>query len=195
MPTSRSVRPPQPLVCASSVKHDLVVAGDGLDDRLDWAWLEDADRNELVSALQEGDLSSNEVLITLARLASSTTGAPFSQVSLIGDEQAVPVACGFENDPSARTPAEDSLCSVTVAGGEPLAVTSAPSDPLVRDLPPVAEGSVRSYLGAPIFSPAGQPLGAICAFGPEPRDWSATEMEVMVDLATLAAREILASGA
>lgn len=170
------------------------MADDAPDDGLDWTWLKDAERNELVKDLQDGDLSRNEVLLTLARLASATTGAPFSQVSLIGDEQAVPVAYGFDTDPSARTPAEDSLCSVTVAGGEPLAVTSAPSDPLVRDLPPVAEGSVRSYLGAPIFSPAGQPLGAICAFGPEPREWSATEMEVMVDLATLVSHEILASG-
>ena len=104
------------------------------------------------------------------------------------------MAYGFDTDPSARTPAEDSLCSVTVAGGEPLAVTSARSDLRVRDLPPVAAGAVRSYLGAPIFSPGGQPLGAICAFGPGPRGWSPTEMEVMVDLAALASHEILSSG-
>jgi serine phosphatase RsbU (regulator of sigma subunit)/PAS domain-containing protein len=62
-------------------------------------------------------------------------------------------------------------------------VTDARRDARVRDLPPVAGGAVVSYLGYPLVRAGGQVVGALCVFGPHPREWSEDDIATLRQLA------------
>ncbi len=47
-----------------------------------------------------------------------------------------------------------------------------------------------SYLGVPVRSPDGQVLGALCAIGTEPRDWSQDDLRLIEDLAAIVEHEL-----
>ncbi|MET0765075.1 MAG: SpoIIE family protein phosphatase [Blastococcus sp.] len=127
----------------------------------------------------------------LAEFAAQLLGAEYSQVSLLSDAQVVPTGFGLPPGAvGAETPLADSLCTVTAAGSGPLAVTDAPSDERVRHLPPVVSGTVGCYLGYPLVRPDGQVVGAVCVFGPEPREWSDTDIATLRQLASAVMTEL-----
>ncbi len=120
-----------------------------------------------------------ELVHRLTALATRLLGVGRAQMSLLGAEQWVASTAGFTLPQGARgSPLSESLCSVTVASGGPLLIQDAPRHPWVRDLPPVRDGRVRRYVGVPLVSAAGTPIGALCAFdertAPLPADAAAT---------------------
>ena len=56
--------------------------------------------------------------------------------------------------------------------------------------PPVTSGQVGAYLGTPLTGTSGQVIGALCVFGPEPRDWSDTDVATLRQLAESAVTEL-----
>ncbi|NDR58073.1 GAF domain-containing protein [Aliiruegeria sabulilitoris] len=65
----------------------------------------------------------------------------------------------------------------------PLAVDDKDSHPLGAELADLGKLPYRSYLGAPVFGPTGDALGALCVVDPRVRHWSEEDIEVMQDLA------------
>ena len=127
----------------------------------------------------------------LAEFAARLLGAEASQISLLGDTQIVPAGFGLAPEAiGAETPLADSLCTVTAAGTGPLAVADARSDDRVRHLPPVAGSRVGSYLGYPLIRASGQVVGALCVFGPEPREWSDDDVATLRQLAAAVMTEL-----
>ncbi|MCW2501022.1 MAG: putative sensor protein [Frankiales bacterium] len=110
----------------------------------------------------------------LTTLAARVLRAPVAQVSLLGESaQIVATLHGAELTEQARhSPLEHSLCSITAASGQPLVVADAATHPWVRDLPPVTTGAVGAYLGVVLTDAAGQVLGSLCVYDPQPRAWS-----------------------
>ena len=132
-----------------------------------------------------------EGLDRLTGLAAMLLGAPYAQVSLLGDEQVIASLTGRELDSSpTTTPRADSLCTVTVASGRPLAVTDARRDERVSGLPPVTSGAVSAYLGVPLVDSAGLTLGALCVFDEQPRTWTAQDVGVLGELAASVVAEL-----
>ena len=133
----------------------------------------------------------NPALNRLAELAARLLGARSAQVSLLSDVQHV---AGGAGDAAAavgeRGPAEDSLCTVTVAGLAPLVVPDAPNDPRVAPLGPVRSGVVGSYLGVPLIADDGHAIGAFCVFDPEPRSWSESDVTLLQQLAAPVVAEL-----
>lgn len=125
----------------------------------------------------------------LADLAAQLLGADSAQVSLLTEVQTIAgaTASGAAGDES---PLADSLCSVTARGGGPLVVADAITDDRVAGLPPVTSGAVGSYLGVPLRAGSGAIVGALCVFGPEPREWHADDVALLSKLAGPVAAEL-----
>jgi serine phosphatase RsbU (regulator of sigma subunit)/PAS domain-containing protein len=131
------------------------------------------------------------VLDRLAGLAARLLGTDAAQISLLTDVQTVAAGTGpAAGSVGGVSPLADSLCTVTAAGTGPLVVGDARCDDRVRDLPPVASGQVGSYLGVPLAGHAGQVIGALCVFGPEPREWSDGDIATLRQLGQSAVTEL-----
>ena len=122
------------------------------------------------------------VLDRLAALAARLLAAPSAQVSLLTDRQTVAGAAGVVRAVGASR-LEDSLCTVTAAGGAPLSVADTMGDARTRRLPPVTSGAVGTYLGVPLLAADGSAIGAFCVFGPEPRTWLPADVALLTELA------------
>lgn len=126
--------------------------------------------------------SAVPALDRLSALAARLLGAESAQVSLVTDEQVVLGGTGAAvSSVGLSSPAEDSLCTVTVESRAPLAVADATTDPRVRHLPPVTSGAVASYLGVPLVS-RDHVVGALCVFGAEPRPWHEDDVALLEEL-------------
>ncbi|WP_244928132.1 SpoIIE family protein phosphatase [Nocardioides sp. W7] len=119
----------------------------------------------------------------LADLAARLTGAGSAQVSIVADDLTVMGGVGdAAASVGAASPAEESLCTVTVRENAPLGVPDALRDPRVRHLPLVASGVVGAYLGIPLVVD-GHAVGALCVFDREPREWSERDVSLLEELA------------
>jgi GAF domain-containing protein len=134
----------------------------------------------------------NPVLDRLCALAARLLSAGSAQVSLLTDVQVVVggVGLGALSVQEGATAREDSLCTVTVAGGRPLVVPDARDDRRVLTLPPVRTGAVGSYLGVPLTDGDGYVAGAFCVYDRDARTWSDDDLRVLQELATAAAAEL-----
>ncbi len=133
----------------------------------------------------------NPALARLAELAQRLLGSSACQVSLLTDVHTVAGGAGLPpGTVGSQGPLEESLCTVTAAGGAPLVVTRASTDTRVADLPPVVSGVVGSYLGVPLTADDGHAVGALCVFDPSPRSWSEADVTVLTQLAASAVAEL-----
>ena len=133
----------------------------------------------------------NTPLDRLSRLAALLLDAPYAQVSLITERQFVVSAHGSAPEREQRqTPAEDSLCTVTLLRGRPLAVADAERDERVSALRPVVDGDVRAYLGVPLRDGAGHLLGALCVHDKDVRTWAPEQVGVLAELAEAVVAEL-----
>lgn len=73
-----------------------------------------------------------------------------------------------------------SFCGHAILSSDGLDVRDAHEDPRFHDNPLVRGAPyIRYYLGLPVRSPAGFPVGALCAFDPDPRVTGLTEKMVL----------------
>ena len=86
------------------------------------------------------------------------------------------------------------FCHLAIASAGPLVIPDTHAHALYRRIPTVDSLGVAAYLGVPLRLPSGDAFGAFCAIDTEPRDWSATDVEVLVELAEAAEREIALRG-
>ena len=131
-----------------------------------------------------------EGLDRLTGLAAMLLRAPRSQVTLISDTEFVAAAVGLSAEDRAPSPAAESLCTVTLELGRPLAVTDAALDARVNALPPVMTGGVRAYLGVPLVDRAGLVLGALCVHDDVVRTWTAVDVGILSELAASVVAEL-----
>ena len=146
-----------------------------------------------VARVQEitGGVADSEVLRSLVRLASKVASSDCAQLSLLTDEQiATAVRCDDSGYSHATSALADSLCTVTVLSGDVLVAADAQAHPWLLDLPPVVSGAVRSYLGVPLLLADGTAVGALCVYGPEPREWTDRDVGLTCDVADIAALEL-----
>lgn len=135
---------------------------------------------------------SSRCVQRLTTLAARLLDAPCAQVSLLShSEQFVAAAVGVPGSAVApRTPALESMCSITVALARPFVVEDAAGHPWVQDLPPVTSGLVSSYLGVVLTDSPGHILGSLCVYGSDPRTWTDADVESLTALAEAVADEL-----
>jgi GAF domain-containing protein len=120
-------------------------------------------------------------------------GVPIALVSLVQpDQQVFPGMVGLAEPWASRrsTPLSHSFCLHVVGTARPLVITDSHDHPLVRDNAAVVDLGVRAYAGMPLTTQDGLVLGSLCAIDTAPRQWSATELDTLADLATACSAEL-----
>jgi GAF domain-containing protein len=92
-----------------------------------------------------------------------------------------------------QTPLDQSVCQYAVADGTPLIITDARTDPVFKNHAAVRSGAVGAYLGIPLTDFEGHAIGTLCVFDNKPRMWGPGHVQVLSDLAALAAERIFGS--
>lgn len=136
-----------------------------------------------------------DVLDRLADRAASALDTPVGLVSLVAtDGQYFPGAIGLPEPwiTERWTPLTHSFCQHVVTSGEPLVVSNAHDDPLVRTNPAVTELGVIAYVGSPLTDATGRVVGALCAIDHKPRLWTEHQVSELGRLAVEASDEIAA---
>jgi signal transduction histidine kinase/ActR/RegA family two-component response regulator len=89
-----------------------------------------------------------------------------------------------------ETPLSHSFCRTVVAEASMIRVTDARLDPRFKDNPAVQELGVIGYLGMPVETAPGEPVGALCAISSTPRDWTEPDAETLRTLAATVSAQI-----
>src|SRR6185295_3007106 len=119
----------------------------------------------------------------IAELARALLEAPIAVISFVdARRQWFKAHPGL---PIQELPSEEALCARTVGGFDVLVVADAQEDERFRDSPlVVAEPRIRFYAGAPLCTPDGFNLGALCVMDPRPRhDITTRQIEMLAGLA------------
>jgi GAF domain-containing protein len=162
-------------------------AGSPHEDRLS-----DPDR---LRALAESGITeaSDAGMEYFAQLVRARLDVPVVLVTLVHpDRQVFPGMVGLPEPWSTlrATPLTHSLSHHVVATGEPLVVTDARSDPLVRDSLAIPELGVVAYAGLPLTDGDGRVLGSLCATDRAPRQWTEHELAALDELARACSTEL-----
>ena len=149
--------------------------------------LDDPARLEALALSGMLDTPPEEEFDRLTRLAARLLHAPVSLVSLVDDRrQFFKSIAGTLPEPwgtARQTPLSHSFCKHVVADAAPLVVEDARANAKVAGNLAIRDLGVVAYLGVPLATSVGKPLGSFCVIDGEPRHWSHEEMELMRELA------------
>ncbi|MBS9477842.1 EAL domain-containing protein [Ancylobacter sp. VKM B-3255] len=109
-------------------------------------------------------------------------GLPSACIGLIDrDRQCFKANSGFGD--AEGTSRAHSFSAWTIMTSDILVIPDASRDPRFQDnIYVTGEPHIRFYVGAPIALRPGLPIGSLCLFGPEPREISPAELEIVAHL-------------
>jgi GAF domain-containing protein len=138
------------------------------------------------------DSPREEIYDRITRAAAAALDAPYSALSLVDvDRQFFKSSFGMGTaDDERQTPLERSMCQYAVANGAPLLLEDARVDPVFKNHPVVREGALIAYLGVPLIDSHGNAVGTLCVFDDKPRLWGTGHVQILSDLAQLAAERM-----
>ncbi|GAA4382462.1 hypothetical protein GCM10023186_22830 [Hymenobacter koreensis] len=138
---------------------------------------------EALRAYQILDTSPDEDFDALTRLAAYICGTPISLVSLI-DVSRQWFKANFGLEGVSETPRSYSFCQYAMVSDGVYEVEDVMTDPMFNTNPLVTGSpNIRFYAGAPLVTPSGQPLGALCAIDTRPRHLSDAQRDALQTLA------------
>lgn len=139
------------------------------------------------------DTPAEETYDRLTRLASRLLSTPVALVSFVDEErQFFKSSVGLGEPWASRRemPLEYSYCQHAVASKQTVAIPDARQDARVQSSPAVSENNSLAYIGVPLFSGDGHPLGTFCVVDTRPRPWTGDQVSVLEELAALVMIEI-----
>ncbi len=152
------------------------------------------DERRLAAVRDSGllDTPAEESFDRLTRLAAKLTGAPVTFMTLLeSDRDFYKSTFGMGEPLSAvRQLTGRSFCHHALVSGGVLVLEDVSDMPVFRDVPTVAALGVRAYIGIPLKTEDGQVLGSFCAIDFKPKKWTEQDIEVLVELAYSAMREV-----
>jgi len=146
--------------------------------------VDEADRVASLHQLGLLDTEPSEGFDAVARLAATALRAPIVLVSLVDSER---LWFKARSGLGAREcPRQSSFCAHVVFERHSLAVRDAAEDPRFAKFALVTGApQVRSYLGVPLYSSDGQPVGTLCAMDTQVREYGERELAVLRELAPI----------
>jgi PAS domain S-box-containing protein len=119
----------------------------------------------------------------VARLAARLLDVPCAAVCLVAGEDILAGRFGVPEPLTAvrRVPLSLSVGKYVVSADQPVAVPDMAADPDLRGHP-LLELGIRSFLGVPLHDTAGEPLGSLCVFDNNVREWTRGELAVLQDV-------------
>jgi diguanylate cyclase (GGDEF)-like protein len=153
------------------------------------------DEQARIRALQRLNLldsPSEERFDRYTRLAQKVFGVSSVAISLVDqDRQWFKSKQGIAVD---ETPRDISFCGHAILRDEPLVVPNALEDPRFVDNPLVTGSPhIRFYAGAPLVTPQGLRLGALCILDQRARELNADDRVTLQDLASMVVDEMHAN--
>lgn len=150
---------------------------------------DEAERLELLHALNLLDTPAEPVFDRITRLVAHILNVPIALVSLVdGDRQWFKSRVGLE---ATETPREVAFCAHAITQTAPMIVVDATQDARFEDNPLVTGNpNIRFYAGVPLRSAGGLAIGTLCAIDSKPRQLSADETNILIDLAALVSKEV-----
>jgi GAF domain-containing protein len=150
-----------------------------------------ADPERLRALYATGLLDSprERVYDRIADMAAEALAVPGAAISLVDRDRQFFVSMhgsATESPEERQTPIDRSVCQYAVASGQPLVITDARVDPVLKYNPAVTDGTVVSYLGIPLIDEGDHALGTLCVWDTNPRDWTSGHVTTLRDLAELA---------
>lgn len=130
-------------------------------------WKE-SDRLAALERYKIFDTARETMYDEIVQLAAELLGAPIALINLVADERQwfkAEVGLGVS-----ETPLESSICAHTILESEAMVIPDTTKDPRF-DCNPLVTGQpgIRFYAGAPLKTPEGLPLGALCVLDTKPR--------------------------
>ncbi|GEO04059.1 hypothetical protein AAE02nite_17230 [Adhaeribacter aerolatus] len=126
----------------------------------------------------------------IATLAAERFNAPVALISLV-DKYRVWYKASIGLGGINEVPRQDSLCSMVVLQDAVTVINDALQEPCLLVNPFVASNfGLRFYAGAPIKTPDGLRLGAVCVIDKHPRYFDESEQKGLEELAAMAMQEI-----
>ncbi len=128
----------------------------------------------------------------LTQLAAKLTGAPIVFLVLVDSQRDFYKSQLGLPEPLATTRQAEgrSLCHYSLLSHDPLVLDEVLDFEHLADVPNAQHLGVRAYFGVPLRDEHDFALGTFCALDTQPRQWTALDHEVMVELAASAQREI-----
>ena len=150
---------------------------------------DEAERLELLHALNLLDTPAEPVFDRITRLVAQILNVPIALVSLVdADRQWFKSRVGLE---ATETPREVAFCAHAITQTAPMIVVDATQDARFEDNPLVTGNpNIRFYAGVPLRSAGGLAIGTLCAIDSKPRQLSADETNILIDLAALVSKEV-----
>ncbi|MBA2332951.1 MAG: MerR family transcriptional regulator [Actinobacteria bacterium] len=145
-----------------------------------------------VSALRRvrrNDTTDRLVFDRLTKLVSALLDVPVSLLLVADADQLLFASYAGPEDPWAEIeqfPIAQAYCQHALGARTTFAVEDARTDPSVCELAPMTDLGVVSYLGAPLLTSEGEPIGMLCAMDFAPRGWREADIRVVEDLAATA---------
>ena len=138
------------------------------------------------------DTPPEECFDRLTRLAAETVGVPAAFLSLVDEGSDFYKSNYGFSEPLATTRrlAGETFCHHALVSNGLVIIDDARNDPAYESVPTIATMGIVSYLGIPLDSPDGQPLGAFCLVDTKPRRWSRDDVTTACVIARAALREI-----
>ncbi len=135
------------------------------------------------------DTEREEAFDRITRLVTALLNVPIAAVTLVDrDRQWFKSQEGLKVD---ETPRDQSFCAHAMIGTQPMVINDARLDPRFSDNPLVTgDPDIRFYVGVPLRSADGTPLGALCAIDTKPRQIEVRELAVLNDLANLTMEQL-----
>ena len=136
------------------------------------------------------DTPQEETFDRVTRLARRFFQVPMSTITLVDGHRAW-LKSAQGGLPMSEAPKDASFCSVTIREARPLVVRDTLQDERFKENPfVVGDPSIRFYAGAPLHTPDGQNIGALCVLDSTPRSFEAEQVEVLTDLARIVMSEL-----
>ncbi|MDB4906627.1 MAG: Blue-light-activated protein [Gemmatimonadetes bacterium] len=119
----------------------------------------------------------------LARLAADVLHVPFVVVAVIeGDREVVLSSVGVDPTGNTLGPRE-SLCRDVVARGKPIVLHDALAELDRTEASPLRDRGLSAFLGVPLRSAAGEPVGCFSVIDASAREWTEREHRLLEQMA------------
>lgn len=152
------------------------------------------DPQRLAAVRESGllDTPPEEAFDRMTRLAAKLTGAPATFMSLLDkDRDFYKSSYGLgESISSGRQLNGRTFCHFSLVSKEAVVLEDVTQLPVFRDVPTVQSLGIRAYAGIPLKTQEGEVLGSFCAVDFKPKQWTERDIEVLVELAHSAMREV-----
>lgn len=148
-------------------------------------------RLRLLASFGLGELQGDPELDRIARFAAHLCEAPSAAISLVEEERQVFLA--REGIDVAETPRATSFCAHAMLGSDILEVLNATDDERFSSFALVTgDAHLRYYVGVPLISSEGVPIGALCINDTSPRENGINDLQVegLITLAEAVKRRI-----